>query len=66
MVGLECLVLASDDFGGTEVDVLDDTIVIEEDVCNTLSKRRLAKLELVGLTLRFDVSVADAALVKVS
>lgn len=66
MVGLERLVLASDDFRGTEIDVLDDTIVIEKDVCNTFSKRRLAKLGVVRLTLRFDVSVADAALVKVS
>ena len=66
MVGLECLILARDDFRGTEVHVLNDTVVVQEDVYGNVSNGSLAKQRLDGRTLWLDVSVADAALVKVS
>lgn len=66
MVGLEGLILARDDFRGAEVHVLNDAIVVEEDVYSGISKGRLATQRLDGRTLGLDVSVANAALVKVS
>ena len=66
VVGLEGLILARDDFGGAEVHVLNDAIVVEEDVYGGISNGRLAKQRLDRHTLGLDVSVADAALVKVS
>ena len=66
MVGLEGLILARDDFCGAEVHVLNDAIVVEEYVYSRISKGRLTRERSDRRTLGLDVSMADAALVKVS
>ncbi len=65
--GLEGLVLASYDFGGTEVHVLYYAIVIEEDVWRAAR----SELDSTGvtwgdkLTLGLDISMGDTTLVQI-
>ena len=55
----EGLALASDDFGGAEVDVFYDAVVVEEDVWK--GQLRLSKRGKGGCTLGLDVPVDDVA-----
>ncbi len=64
--GLECFILAGNDFCGAEVDVFDDTIVIEENIYMVKRLAPILKNEMcIRLTFRLDISMSDARLVKI-
>lgn len=58
--------LARNDLGGPKIDVLNNAIVIEKDICTPVSLE-LVNLEDVGrLTLRLDVTVGNVTFMQIS
>lgn len=58
--------MAGNDFGGAEVDVFDDTVVVKQNVYGvgwlvTVRKNLIG----IRLTLRLDISMSDARLVEI-
>ena len=64
--GLECFVLAGNDFGGAEVDVFDDAIVVKQNVYEN-GWLATGQKDLTNMTLTFGLNIpmGDAGLVEI-